>query len=44
MGKQLGIYDDADDDAEEEQSRLGIIAPKRPMDFNDSWTEGGDHN
>ena len=42
MGKQLGIYDDADDDEEEEQSRLGISAPKRPMDFNDSSTEEGD--
>ena len=39
MGKQLGIYDDADDDEEEEQTRLGIRAPKRQMDFNDSSTE-----
>ena len=37
MGKQL-----ADVDEEEEQSRLGIRATKRPMDFIDSSTDEGD--
>ena len=42
MGKQLDIYDDADDDEEEEQSRLGIRTPKRRIDFDDSSTEEED--
>ena len=42
MGKQLGIYDDPDDDEEEAQSRLGIRAPKRQVNFNDSSTEEED--